>query len=45
MHGHDDGHLFGHVHVSFVIYNKKESGCEKININCRNKVQRKLLVT
>ena len=26
--GHDGGHLFGHVLVSFVIYNNKGSGCK-----------------
>ena len=29
MHGHDGRHLFGHVLVSFVIYNNKGSGCKK----------------
>ena len=41
MHGHDGGHLFEHVRVSFVICNNKGSGCKQINVKCHNKVQSK----
>ena len=30
IHGHDGGHLFDHVHVSFAIYKNKGSGCKQL---------------